>query len=214
MIETDSPLSIVIRRRCQDLGLSRSELVRRCGYKNISKGLRRLDQVYAGEFEKAGALLARLPDALDLPPETVKEAITATTRQIAAEADARWRASFKPAAYLLGTSNRPSQIWMFGVTGGAERWLKIPLDTSQSPVTYAEQALAVVRETPTVQFFGLTTGFIVNYTADHAVRFDLEGRPMETLARAYRPGEVTLHLGGRAIPPATVGRLLSMAGET
>jgi hypothetical protein len=172
----------------------------------MSKGLRRLDQVCAGEFERAGALLARLPDALDLPPETVKEAITATTRQIAAEADARWRASFKPAAYLLGTSNRPSQIWMFGVTGGAERWLKIPLDISQSPVTYAEQALAVVRETPTVQFFGLTTGFIVNYTADHAVRFDLEGRPMETLARAYRPGEVTLYLGNREIPPGTLGR--------
>ena len=103
---------------------------------------------------------------------------------------------------------------MFGVTGGAERWLKIRLDTSQSPVTYAAQALAVVQETPTVQFFGLTTGFIVNYTPDRAVRFDLEGRPMETLARAYRPGEVTLHLGGRAISPATVGRLLSMAGET
>ena len=115
---------------------------------------------------------------------------------------------------LPGTSNRPSQIWMFGVTGGAERWLKIPLDTSQSTVTYAEQALAVVRQTPTVQFFGLTTGFIVNYTPDHAVRFDLEGRPMEALARAYRPGEVTLHLGGCAIPPATVGCLLSMAGET
>jgi hypothetical protein len=95
-----------------------------------------------------------------------------------------------------------------------ERWLKIPLDTSQSPVTYAAQALAVVRETPTVQFFGLTTGFIVNYAPDHDVRFDLEGRPMETLARAYRPGEVTLHLGGRAIPPATVGRLLSMTDET
>ena len=214
MIKTDLPLSILIRKRCHDLGLSRGELVLRCGYKNMSKGLRRLDQVCAGEFERAGALLARLPDALDLPPETVKEGVTATTRQIAAEADARWRASFKPAAYLLGTSNRPSQIWMFGVTGGAERWLKIPLDTSQSPVTYAEQALAVVQETPTVQFFGLTTGFIVNYTPDRAVRFDLEGRPMETLARAYRPGEVTLHLGGRAISPATVGRLLGMTDET
>jgi hypothetical protein len=214
MTRIDLPLSNLIRKRCQDLGLNRTELVRRCGYKNISKGLRRLDQVYAGEFEKVGALLARLPDALDLPPETVKEAITATTRQIAAEADARWRAAFKPAAYLLGTSNRPSQIWMFGVTGGAERWLKIPLDTSQSPVTYAEQALVVVRETPTVQFFGLTTGFIVNYTPDHAVRFDLEGRPMEALARAYRPGEATLHLDGRAIRPATVGHLLSMTGET
>jgi hypothetical protein len=120
--------------------------------------------VCAGEVEKAGALVARLPEALDLPPETLKKAIKASTRQIAAETDARWRASFKPAAYVLGSSNRPSQIWMFGVTGGAERWLKIPLDTSQSPVTYAEQALTVVRETPTVRFFGLTTGFIVNYT--------------------------------------------------
>jgi hypothetical protein len=183
-------------------------LVRRCGYKNITKGLRRLDQVYVGEFEKAGALLARLPDALDLPPETVKEAITATTRQIAAEADALFRASFKPAAYLLGSSNRPSQIWMFGLTGGAETWLKIPLDPSQPPITYAEQALAVVRKTPVVQFFGPTTGFIVNYTPDHAVRFDAEGRPVETLARAYRPGEVTLYLGNREIPPGTLGRLL------
>jgi hypothetical protein len=208
MTRIDLPLSVLIRKRCQDLGLSRGELVLRCGYKNMSKGLRRLDQVYVGEFEKAGALLASLPDALDLPPETVKEAITATTRQIAAEADARWRASFKPAAYLLGTSNRPSQIWMFGVTGGAERWLKIPLDISQSPVTYAEQALAVVRKTPVVQFFGPTTGFIVNYTPDHAVRFDAEGRPVETLARAYRPGEVTLYLGNREIPPGTLGRLL------
>ena len=208
MTRTDLPLSILIRKRCQDLGLSRSELVRRCGYKNISKGLRRLDQVYAGEFEKAGALLASLPDALDLPRDAVKEAITATTRQLAAEADARWRASFKPAAYLLGSSNRPSQIFIFGLTGGVERWLKIPLDTSQSPVTYAEQALAVVRKTPVVQFFGPTTGFIVNYTPDHAVRFDAEGRPVETLARAYRPGEVTLYLGNREIPPGTLGRLL------
>ena len=174
MTRTDLPLSILIRKRCQDLGLSRSELVRRCGYKNISKGLRRLDQVCAGEFGKADALLARLPDALDLPPETVKEGVTATTRQIAAEADARWRASFKPAAYLLGTSNRPSQIWMFGVTGGAERWLKIPLDTSQSPVTYAEQALAVVRETPTCSILW----------ADNGIYCQLHPRS----CRALRPG--------------------------
>jgi hypothetical protein len=58
----------------------------------------------------------------------------------------------------------PSQIFIFAVTGGAERWLKIPFDLSQSSVTYAEQALAVVRKTPFVQFFGRTTGFIVNYT--------------------------------------------------
>jgi hypothetical protein len=52
MARADLPLTILIRQRSQELGLSRSELVRRCGYKNISKGLRRLDEVYAGDFEK------------------------------------------------------------------------------------------------------------------------------------------------------------------
>jgi hypothetical protein len=58
-----------------------------------------------------------------------------------------------------------------------------------------------------------TTGFVVNYTPDHAMRFDLEGKPIETLARAYQPGEVVLCLGGRAIPAGTLGRILSMADE-
>jgi hypothetical protein len=109
---------------------------------------------------------------------------------------------------LLGTQERPSQIFIFAVTGGAERWLKIPLDFSQPPVTYAGQALAVARETPFVQFFGKTTGFIVNYTADHAVRFDREGQPVETLARAYRPGEVTVSLGRRPVSAEAFGKAL------
>jgi hypothetical protein len=113
----DLPLSILIRSRSQELGLSLNELVRRCGYKNISKGLRRLDQVYAGDFEKAGTLLETLPEALNLPANTITEAIDATIRQIAAEADALYRASFRPAAYLLGSNNRHSQIFIFEHSG-------------------------------------------------------------------------------------------------
>jgi hypothetical protein len=80
---------------------------------------------------------------------------------------------------------------------------------SKPPITYSEQALAVVRKTSVVQFFGRATGFIINYTPDHAVRFDLEGRPVEALAQAYRPGEVTLYMGGRKIPSETLGRILN-----
>ena len=75
-------------------------------------------------------------------------------------------------------------------------------------MSYAAQALAVVRKTPEVKFFGPTTGFIVNYTPDHAVRFDLEGRPVETLTRAYRPGEVTVILGRRPVSGESLGRVL------
>ena len=191
------PIQDLIIQRCREIGLGHGELVQRCGYKNISKGIRRLEQVYAGGLEKAGSLLRGLPQALDLSADIVQHAIDETLRQIAAETDARYRASFKPAAYLLGTSDRPSQIFNFGLTGGPNRWLKIPLDLSQPLESYAGQALSMVRRTPVVQFFGPTTGFIVNNTPDHAVRFDLEGRPVETLTRAHRPGEVTLYLSGR-----------------
>jgi hypothetical protein len=191
------PIQNLIVQRCRELGLRRGELVQRCGYNNVSKGIRRLEQVYAGELKPAVALPRGLPNALDLSPSIVQQAIDETVRQIAAKADALWRASFEPGAYLLGASDRPSQIFIFGITGGADRSLKIPLDLSRPPETYAGQALSVVRRTPEVKFFGPTIGFIVNYTPDHAVRFDLQGRPVEPLTRAHRPGEVTLYLSGR-----------------
>jgi len=43
-------------------------------------------------------------------------------------------------ALFTGDDTRPSSIASFGLTGGAERWLKIPLDLSQHPVTFALQA--------------------------------------------------------------------------
>lgn len=86
------------------------------------------------------------------------------------------------------------------MTGGPERWLKIPLDLSQPPVTYAVQAREFVSKTPFVPFFGKTTGFIVNYTPDSAVRFDLDGHPVEHFDRAYAPGEVEVFIGKQKLP--------------
>ncbi len=88
---------------------------------------------------------------------------------------------FQIPAYLVGSQNRPSQITFYDMTGGAERWLKIPFDLSQPPVTYAVQAHEFVKKTPFVPYHGRTTGFIVNYTPDSAVRFDLDGDPVERL---------------------------------
>jgi hypothetical protein len=213
--ESSLAIQILIDERSRELGLSRSEIVRRCGYKNISKGIRRLDELYAGDLQGTAHLLAGLSIGLELSPDVVQRALNDTNQQLgerasraAAEAEAAWRATFKPHGILLGTQERPSQIFIFAVTGGAERWLKIPLDLSQPPVTYAEQALAVVHKTPSVQFFGRTTGFIVNYTPDHAVRFDREGQPVETLARAYRPGEATVSLGRRPVSAEAFGKAL------
>jgi hypothetical protein len=86
------------------------------------------------------------------------------------------------------------------MTGGPERWLKIPLDLSQPPVSYAVQGHEFVKKTPFVPYHGRTTGFIVNYTPDSAVRFDLDGDPVEHFHRAYRPGQVEVFIGKQKLP--------------
>ncbi len=192
-------IEALILERCAAVKLKRSDLVRRAGFKNVAKGLRRLDELCAGKLQSTASLVAGLPAALELPPGVVDDAVRQTEEQVAEarriaeqEEEAVWRAKFQPCAYFVGTTERPSSISMYGLTGGADRWLKIPLDISQPPVTFAAQALAVVRQTPAVSFFGPTTGFIVNYAPDSAVRFDLNGNPVEVLDQAYRPRTVTL----------------------
>ena len=200
-------IEALILKRSATLKLGRSDLVRRAGFKNVSKGLRRLDQLCAGEFKSTASLIAGLPAALELPRELVADAVRQTEQQVAEarriteqEEEAAWRAKFQPCAYFVGTTIPPSSICMYGISGGSDRWLKIPLDLSQPPVTFAAQALTVVRRSPFVQFFGATTGFIVNYTPYYAVRFDLSGFPVEMLDHAFRPGEVTLTLGRKTFP--------------
>ena len=43
MSDPELPITVLISRRCEELHLRPGELVRRCGYQNITKGLRRLD---------------------------------------------------------------------------------------------------------------------------------------------------------------------------
>src|ERR1700730_17674406 len=116
-------IEMLITERCRDLGLSRADIVRRAGLKNVAKGLRRLDGLYAGDLDKATVLICGLPAALELPTETVDIAIKESKQQLeesapiaAAEREAAWLASFQPCAYLLGTETRPTQIIFFAIS--------------------------------------------------------------------------------------------------
>lgn len=218
------PLYNLVTARMKEIGLSRHAFIERCGYKNTGKGLRRLDAIWDGDLSSkiSCAILAAAPAILDISPETVAAAVSESVSRreqsaqkaeaeravAAAKRDVAWRASFQPDAYLLGTASRPSQITIYGMTGGAKRWLSIPLDLSKPPVTLAAQALAVARQTPQAPFFGSTTGFVVNYTSDRAVLFDLDGHPKEIFDHAYMPGEVSLSIGGRKINAEDFGTLV------
>jgi hypothetical protein len=172
-----------------------------------------------GDLDSSSArmIVQALPAALEVE-EAVVEAVVRESaalierakRRADAEWDAVWRTSFKPHAYLIGTDTRPWSITMYGFSGGSERWLRIPLDCTHPSVTFAIQAMAVVRKTPVVPFFGPTTGFVVNYSPDRAVRFDLDGNPVEVLPRAYSPADVELQIGRRRISGDAFGRIMGV----
>jgi len=96
---------------------------------------------------------------------------------------------------------RPRQISISALSGGPDRWLRIPFGTTRPSETYVYQALAVAKENKTVPFYGSVKGVIVNYSPDCAVEFDLERIPVGSLPHAYSPGQAAIMHRGRALFP-------------
>lgn len=85
-------------------------------------------------------------------------------------------------------------------------------------MTYVQQAVDALPEKTmacsdggrAVMFFGRALGLIINHSPDAALRWDLEGNPLEVLDKAYRPGEVRLSFGGPPLPLTAVSRVLGL----
>ena len=79
------PIHDLIENQQKRLGLRRSELARRCGFKNVEKGLRRIDGVCHGDLDSPGAkmVIDALPAALEVDKNLVEAAIAATAEIIA-----------------------------------------------------------------------------------------------------------------------------------
>jgi hypothetical protein len=230
------PLARLIQIRMHELGLDHQALGIRLGYQNPLKAVGRVDALCWGHIssKKSGIALRRLPEALEIPEDVVlrarrdtEEALAQRKRQeeeqrrlTREKEEIEWRAAFIPHAILLTERTAPSSITLCGFTGGPRRWLQIDFDLSKPPITFVRQALAALPEKARksevdgryhVSFFGAVLGFIVNYSPDKALRCDLEGRPLEVLPKAYRPGEISLFIRGRRVSPTAVARVLGTA---
>ena len=231
------PIADLINERMTILGLDRERLGYRLGYTNPIKAAGRVQALCDGFIDTRKSLRAmhRLPAALEVQPEDVGRAVTATRaifaerererleriRKAAKEEDATYRQSFRPHAILHTERTRPSGITIFVLSGGPARWLIIPLDETQPPVTYAGQALDGIAEVAQrgengnlyQHFFGKVLGVYVNYSPDRAVRFDLDGNPVEVLDQSYRVGRATVTIGGKTVTPELANALLGGAQE-
>jgi hypothetical protein len=211
-MKSDLAIAALIRSRMAKLGLSRGEFAKRLGYKNVAKGIRRIDVLCDGDLEGTKHFLDVLPQALETSAEAVKLALEQTVRELElaekqeAEAhDKIWRENFCPHAIILTERTVPSPIFVAAIIG-VEKLLRIDLDATQGPVSFVRQVLA--RLPDAVPAFGKPIGFVINYSPDHAVRFASNGQPIAILDKAVRPGTaVLLRLGGRPVTAEALGVL-------
>ena len=75
MSDPEFPISSLISSRCKGLDLRPVELIRRCGYRNITKGLRRLESLSQGYFDGTEGLIRGLPAGLEVPAQVVQQAV-------------------------------------------------------------------------------------------------------------------------------------------
>jgi hypothetical protein len=120
-MKSDLAIATLVRSRMTELGLSRGEFGKRLGYKNLAKGIRRIDAFYDGDLEGTKHFLDVLPQALETSAETVKRALDQTVRELELaeqqEAEARdkiWRETFRPHAIILTEQTVPSPIFVAG----------------------------------------------------------------------------------------------------
>ena len=81
-MKSDLAIATLIRSRLTELGLSRGEFVKRLGYKNIAKGIRRIDVLCEGNIEGTKQFMDVLPQALETSAEIVTLALDQTVREI------------------------------------------------------------------------------------------------------------------------------------
>ena len=196
-------IAALICNRSEELDLSAVELVRCCGYKNIPKGLRRLEQLCRGDLAKSTALVHALPSALEVTADVVKQAVEQTHQHLREAEEVAWREGFRPHAIIVTERVIPQPIFVAAVIG-VERLLRLDFDHARDPVTYVTQALDGLKQRLAkwkgmIPAFGRPVGFVINYTEDRGVRLDLEGNAVERSDHAYRLGVAQFCIGKRPI---------------
>jgi len=127
----------------------------------------------------------QMVDVLDVTIGQVDEAIQASKDAYYGRIDAAWRATFQPHAVLITANRIPSPIFVAALTGAAQ---KLYIDPPANISKLAWPGWLVKHVPEGLPAFGKVKGFVINYTPDHAIRFDLLGNPIEALDSAYRRG--------------------------
>jgi hypothetical protein len=213
--EQDFPIGRLILDRARALGLSRTKIVRRLGYTDLSSGHRApTDLMMTGTVPP---FFTRLADALEVEPSIVESVLIATARQQDAEAavhvlarEEAYRAAFQPHLQVQTERRNPSPIFVAAIL--TVRRLRIVdldgLPAGQDERNEIVRAVIVSHHREHVGYvpaFGKITGYVLVVLAgyggmDFGLPFDRTGYPTGSMVSVQRLPEAMLgqrRLGGR-----------------
>ena len=183
-------LQVLIEKECARMGVTDLEFTRLIGIKKFHKGKRFIEQVKGNQMEKMIHMRHQMANVLDVTLEQVDSAIKESKDAYYRKIDADWRAVFQPHAVLITANKIPSPIFVAAITGSAQKlYIGTPANLSQ----LAWPSWFVKNLPEWLPGFGDVQGFVINYTPDRAIRFDLLGNPVETLNKALRRGSAWMN---------------------
>jgi hypothetical protein len=190
------PIENLIKSRAGELGLTLAQVISRTGLANTSKGMRRLIQLFDGDFVSSRGLIEKLPEALGLRGIEIEAAVADSKNELAAEADKAWRDSFKPHAIVrTAQGGRPRQI-TFAAMCGAGRFVLIIFPENLPTADYKAYAFAALeRQKEDIgKYFYAIEGLVINWSPDSATRYDLSGDEISHLNKATVMGRLSFSL--------------------
>jgi hypothetical protein len=198
------PVSLLLDRIITEAGCSRYEFIQALGYRDVYRGLRRLDALEKGEGHPR--IIKQIAAAYPAIAQDLKLAIAATSVIKKAETEAAWlgwckaqQESFTPYIHIEGETTIPRGITLFGVSGGKWNLIELPQSLLDLPL---EEQLATLPElmhayrrryNGQCPFFGELTGFKFVRCLDH-FRFDKDGNFIECVQKPFRRGVAFVEL--------------------
>jgi hypothetical protein len=206
------PISQLISRIIFDSGLSRAQFVQTLGYRNVPKGLRRLDawldhgEGDPGTMDRIGAAYATRFDPIEMSLALAATAAIKRAEADSAEAE-RLKAEyerFRPFIHVEGETNVPSGITIFAMTGGDWNLIELPEEIMDLSLVEQMPALADLMRAylegygGQCPFFGRVTGFrLVRWR--ESVRFTVDGDFIEVVPGRFRRAQTTLTIGNQSV---------------
>ncbi len=189
------PIKKFVNDRIKELGISKNEVVRRTGYTNLTKGLRRLEQ-FLINTDTAGLVAPSLHKALEIPFCELEAKVSETRKIIAEEYEESLRQreivereAYAPHLALFMEYVVPTQICICGFMGGdRNRFVFFSKNFNELPTK--EQGLLIqekvnfamnrFEQKGTVRFFGKIQWFVLSRYYDESQQdrtvYDLEAK--------------------------------------